>query len=128
MKRAIAVLCLLGALCANAGNICPDNFPLECQLLCSDLRRGVVASQPLPSEMFLWLEGYPYGISGPDCETDVRMVHNDAAVCADARERIYIETHRFSCMHFPGLCTRTRVQCMMNDPKGWTTPEGYPCF
>jgi hypothetical protein len=116
MKQAIAVLCLLGALSANAQPACKDSFPIECQYLCTDLRRGAINASSLQWPLRDWILGDP---DGGGCETDVRWFHNDAAVCADARTQIYTRAHALWCMHSPIECYRQIAQCMMDDPEGW---------
>ena len=107
--------------------VCPPYFPIECQLLCTDLQAalGAPGITPMQREMLRgWLLGYR---DSGGCETDILLFHRDAAVCADALAQIHIRTSRFTCFHFPLQCYFQIAQCMMDNPETWSWELGH-CF
>jgi hypothetical protein len=116
MKRAIAVLGLLGALRENAGPTCPDSYPMECEGLCIYLRTRLFNAVGTREPLLFWLLDLtddPFEPAG--CDIDARAWHT-ADECTYARAWIYRWDHEGICLHFPQECEQQTAECMRTHP------------
>jgi len=85
---------------------------MECQALCTTLRRDIPRTERVSNELWFWMQG---DFKGGGCDTDARFWHT-AAECAYALDWIVRWDHDGVCFHYWTECYRQTAQCMFEHP------------